>query len=48
VIANPVLLLVGIGQITAGFYSLLTGAWKIGAINALVGVANVIFSTVKA
>lgn len=47
-IQNPILLIISIGQVAAGAYGAATGSPKVGAVTLLVGVANVILSTVKA
>lgn len=46
-IVNPILLVVGVLQIAAGVYALVTGDWKLATINVSVGIANSIMSTIR-
>ena len=47
VFSNPFIFFVGIQQVLGGVYSFYIGDWRIGAINALVGVANGLLSTMN-
>ncbi len=47
VVSNPFILFVGAQQVLGGVYSFYIGDWRLGAINALVGVANGLLSTLN-
>lgn len=47
ILHNPFILAVGFLQIIGGMYSAWTGDWRMAVINATVGVANLVLSTVK-
>lgn len=46
--ANPFMALVGIMQFVAVAYSFYQGDWRIGVVNASVGLANFVLATVRA
>jgi len=47
VFANPFILAVGIQQVIGGAYSWYMGDWRLAIINATVGVANTVLSTMR-
>lgn len=45
-LTNPIMVLAGVLQIGSGVYAYWSQGWKIALVNALVGVANIVLSTV--